>query len=129
MHLYTLLLLALALPSPATAGRITNNTPWTARYTTDATTSSGPPNLCAFWNWQNASPHAKTVHCTQRTLAAHTSYSASSLDGFTFADREYHSDGGRGQTRGVWTKVGGSQTYQCKSSGGSDPYPQCDLFP
>ncbi|MCJ1269859.1 hypothetical protein MMC22_009752 [Lobaria immixta] len=119
-----LLVLFLAQFSSLAAGaRVFNNSPWTIRYTTDAGTNA--PNLCHFWNWPSGGD--KIVKCTQKNLAAGKTINLSTLDGFTYADRRYLCTGNF-LTKGVWQHMRSGDSIRCVSSGGSNPYPICEVY-
>ena len=122
-YLSLLVLLLAQFSSLVAGGRVFNNSPWTIRYTTDAGTNA--PNLCHFWNWPSGGD--KIVKCTQKNLAAGSTINLSSLDGFTYADRQYLCTGNI-LIKGVWQFMRSGDSIRCVSSGGSKPYPICEVY-
>ena len=123
-NLSLLLLLLAQFSSLAAGARVFNNSPWEIRYTTDAGSSSAP-NLCHFWNWPSGGD--KIVKCTQKYLAAGKTINLSSLDGFTYAERKYLCTGNF-LTKGVWQHMRSGDSIRCVGSGGSNPYPICEVY-
>lgn len=123
-NLSLLLLLLAQFSSLAAGARVFNNSPWEIRYTTDAGSSSAP-NLCHFWNWPSGGD--KIVKCTQKYLAAGKTINLSSLDGFTYAERKYLCTGNF-LIKGVWQHMRSGDSIRCVGSGGSNPYPICEVY-
>ncbi len=108
------LLTLLCLLSPASAGYVRNNTPWTMKITYDPNSSSAS-HWCQFWNW-NLIGGSRRVRCTHRDLPPNSG-SSGDVDGFTFHDREFTVNGRR-MTRGVWTKITDINAVYCDDRSG-----------
>ena len=103
------------------AGHISNQSPWTLKYTTNPSPNAQCTSCCYFWNWRNSSPRGQMCSCTQRDLASRASRTDVDVDGFTFATRDYYFSG-LWVRRGQWTKFSDIQSVRCVSKGG---VPRC----